>query len=245
MALLLRMGGVPAASSAGFTTGAYDAPRKQYVVSDTDAHAWVEVVVPALGWVTFDPTPARRSGPGGHVAARPRLSPATSPSRLAAHAVRQPEPAPPPSSTEHTVPIAAGGARAAAARRRCSRWSVLAARASRPTASRLRPSAPEEPLVELERALAALRSPARRRGDAGRARAALRRPPEAADYVRALRQARFAGGAAAADAAQRRALRAALAQRTRAAAAGCAPGGRCPRDRGADAGPGNARTLYT
>ena len=27
------------------------------VVDDTDAHDWVEVYFPSIGWVTFDPTP--------------------------------------------------------------------------------------------------------------------------------------------------------------------------------------------
>jgi transglutaminase-like putative cysteine protease len=58
MALLLRMGGVPARVAAGFTSGALDAKRHTWTVSDTDAHAWVEVWFPSYGWVRFDPTPA-------------------------------------------------------------------------------------------------------------------------------------------------------------------------------------------
>ncbi len=58
MALLLRMGGVPARVSAGFAPGIFDAERKEYVVRDVDAHSWVEVFFPGAGWVTRDPTPA-------------------------------------------------------------------------------------------------------------------------------------------------------------------------------------------
>jgi transglutaminase-like putative cysteine protease len=58
MALLLRMGGVPARVSAGFAPGILDDRRKEYVVRDLDAHSWVEVYFPGIGWVTRDPTPA-------------------------------------------------------------------------------------------------------------------------------------------------------------------------------------------
>jgi protein-glutamine gamma-glutamyltransferase len=58
MALMLRMGGVPARISTGFSPGAYNGDRKEYVVKDTDAHSWVEAYFPHYGWITFDPTPA-------------------------------------------------------------------------------------------------------------------------------------------------------------------------------------------
>ncbi|MEA2241584.1 MAG: protein-glutamine gamma-glutamyltransferase [Solirubrobacteraceae bacterium] len=58
MALLLRMGGVPARVSAGFAPGVLDDRRKEYVVRDIDAHSWVEVYFPGIGWVTRDPTPS-------------------------------------------------------------------------------------------------------------------------------------------------------------------------------------------
>jgi transglutaminase-like putative cysteine protease len=58
MALLLRMGGVPARVASGFSPGSYNRDRKEYVVRDTDAHSWVEAYFPKIGWVTFDPTPS-------------------------------------------------------------------------------------------------------------------------------------------------------------------------------------------
>ena len=58
MALLLRMGGVPARVASGFSPGALDEERGEYVVRDVDAHSWVEVFVPDVGWVVRDPTPA-------------------------------------------------------------------------------------------------------------------------------------------------------------------------------------------
>jgi transglutaminase-like putative cysteine protease len=58
MALLLRMGGVPARVAVGFTPGVKDAGRNRWVVRDYDAHSWVEAHFPRYGWITFDPTPA-------------------------------------------------------------------------------------------------------------------------------------------------------------------------------------------
>ena len=58
MALLLRMGGVPARVADGFTYGSYDKATGNWDVTARDAHAWVEAWFPKYGWVQFDPTPA-------------------------------------------------------------------------------------------------------------------------------------------------------------------------------------------
>jgi hypothetical protein len=58
MALMLRMGGVPARVASGFSPGSYNSSRKDWVIRDTDAHSWVEAYFKPYGWVTFDPTPA-------------------------------------------------------------------------------------------------------------------------------------------------------------------------------------------
>ncbi|HEY6759856.1 MAG TPA: transglutaminase-like domain-containing protein [Baekduia sp.] len=55
-ALLLRMAGVPARVVAGFSPGSRDGG--DHILRDLDAHSWVEVYFPRIGWVTFDPTPA-------------------------------------------------------------------------------------------------------------------------------------------------------------------------------------------
>ncbi len=41
----------------GFAPGGRDPERNNFLVDDTDAHDWVEVFFPSIGWVTFDPTP--------------------------------------------------------------------------------------------------------------------------------------------------------------------------------------------
>ncbi|MGA8924896.1 MAG: transglutaminase-like domain-containing protein [Solirubrobacterales bacterium] len=58
MALMLRMLGIPSRVSTGFAPGGRDPERNNFLVDDTDAHDWVEVFFPAIGWVTFEPTPA-------------------------------------------------------------------------------------------------------------------------------------------------------------------------------------------
>lgn len=71
MALLLRMGGVPARIATGFSPGAYDRDRKEFVVRDLDAHSWVEAYVPGAGWVAFDPTPSGTPARSRQLAAPP------------------------------------------------------------------------------------------------------------------------------------------------------------------------------
>ena len=59
MALMLRLLGIPSRVAEGFTSGEYSADDKEWVVKDTNAHAWVEVWFPEFGWIPFDPTPGR------------------------------------------------------------------------------------------------------------------------------------------------------------------------------------------
>jgi hypothetical protein len=58
MAAMLRMLGIPARVAVGFTSGTQDDDGK-WVVTDHEAHAWVEVWFAGLGWIPFDPTPGR------------------------------------------------------------------------------------------------------------------------------------------------------------------------------------------
>jgi len=58
MAAMLRMLGIPARVAVGFTSGTQDEDGK-WVVTNHEAHAWVEVWFARLGWIPFDPTPGR------------------------------------------------------------------------------------------------------------------------------------------------------------------------------------------
>ncbi len=57
MAVMLRMLGIPTRVAVGFTSGRLDDGK--WVVTDHEAHAWVEVWFAGQGWVPFDPTPGR------------------------------------------------------------------------------------------------------------------------------------------------------------------------------------------
>ena len=57
MVLMARHEGIPARMVTGFGPGEYNTFSGLYTVRASDAHAWVEIWVPRLGWVPFDPTP--------------------------------------------------------------------------------------------------------------------------------------------------------------------------------------------
>jgi hypothetical protein len=58
MALMLRYLGIPARVAVGFAGGKYDAGHHVWLISDRNAHAWVEAWFKGYGWLPFDPTPA-------------------------------------------------------------------------------------------------------------------------------------------------------------------------------------------
>ena len=65
MAVMLRATGIPARVATGFLPGEMTAEADpangqelaEYTVTTGDAHAWVEVLFPGFGWITFEPTP--------------------------------------------------------------------------------------------------------------------------------------------------------------------------------------------
>jgi transglutaminase-like putative cysteine protease len=203
MALLLRMGGVPARVSTGFTSGSYDRKAHEYVVRDLDAHSWVEAWYPSIGWVTFDPTPAEapaRSQPDEEMpgstavtARAPDLGGDVRTNRGRLSAVSDQG-----TSTATYVLLAA---------------AVLAALALAVWLVRRRRRLLADgwgPLPELERALRRAR---RAPGPATTLQAlerTFRRSPAAAGYVRALRDQRYGMRTAPPPAGGRRAVRAEL-----------------------------------
>lgn len=56
MAVMARLVGIPSRVVLGFTPGTLQ-DDGQVVVRDRNAHAWVELWMPAQGWTKFDPTP--------------------------------------------------------------------------------------------------------------------------------------------------------------------------------------------
>jgi protein-glutamine gamma-glutamyltransferase len=56
-ALLLRVAGIPTRVVVGFATGE-QVNQDTWAVRDEDAHAWIEVYFPSVGWVPFNPTPS-------------------------------------------------------------------------------------------------------------------------------------------------------------------------------------------
>ena len=56
MVVLARAIDVPARFVSGYSPGTYDAPNAQYVIRELNAHSWVEVYFPEIGWVEFEPT---------------------------------------------------------------------------------------------------------------------------------------------------------------------------------------------
>lgn len=61
MAVLLRSRGIPARNVTGFLGGEWNAYGRYLAVTGNDAHSWVEVWFPRVGWVPFDPTPPARN----------------------------------------------------------------------------------------------------------------------------------------------------------------------------------------
>jgi transglutaminase-like putative cysteine protease len=67
MVALARAAGLPARLAVGYINGTYNAEDNLFVVSEADAHSWVEIYFPEFGWVNFEPTGGRpgieRGGP--------------------------------------------------------------------------------------------------------------------------------------------------------------------------------------
>ena len=56
MAILARAAGLPSRLVVGYASGDYDPANNRYVVTEADAHSWVEIYFTGRGWVEFEPT---------------------------------------------------------------------------------------------------------------------------------------------------------------------------------------------
>jgi len=102
MIVMLRSLGIPARMAAGFTQGTYDSERDVFVVTERNAHTWVEVYFPGYGWIEFEPTaaqaPLEREG-DDNIVPQPVGQPTDTPS---------PSPTATPTATPSITPTSSG-----------------------------------------------------------------------------------------------------------------------------------------
>jgi transglutaminase-like putative cysteine protease len=56
MVVLARAAGIPARLAIGYASGVYNLNSRRFIVTQAEAHSWVEVYFPGTGWVPFEPT---------------------------------------------------------------------------------------------------------------------------------------------------------------------------------------------
>jgi transglutaminase-like putative cysteine protease len=56
MVVLARAAGIPARLVIGYASGILSENSRRFIVTQADAHSWVEVYFPGTGWVPFEPT---------------------------------------------------------------------------------------------------------------------------------------------------------------------------------------------
>ncbi len=59
MVVLARATGLPARIVVGYVGGQFDEENDQYLVTEADAHTWVEIYFGGHGWIPFEPTAAQ------------------------------------------------------------------------------------------------------------------------------------------------------------------------------------------
>ena len=55
---MCQMKNIPARLVVGYVAKEYNSLGGFYLIRDKHAHAWAEVFIPGMDWVTFDPTPS-------------------------------------------------------------------------------------------------------------------------------------------------------------------------------------------
>jgi hypothetical protein len=59
MVVLARAAGLPARLVIGYASGTYDEENARTIITEANAHSWVEIYFPNYGWVEFEPTAGR------------------------------------------------------------------------------------------------------------------------------------------------------------------------------------------
>jgi transglutaminase-like putative cysteine protease len=81
MVVLARAAGLPSRLAIGYASGTYNTSSQRFIVTQADAHSWVEVYFAGIGWVTFEPTagspPINRSSQ-----ATPQATPTSTPVKV-------------------------------------------------------------------------------------------------------------------------------------------------------------------
>jgi protein-glutamine gamma-glutamyltransferase len=218
MALLLRMGGVPARVAVGFATGSLDRATHTFTVRAREAHAWVEVWFPHYGWVTFDPTPAQPNVAGTALTGQQSGKLHGDQSIRGSKFPNKNAPAPrltrPGQATHQRAQAASSGISATVIVISAAVLLIVLAAAARLLRKpRAIVQSPGQLTRELERAFARCGRPLKQEVTLAQLAGSLQSAnPEAAAYVRSVRLARFAPGALPPTSAQRRALRGWLAR---------------------------------
>jgi hypothetical protein len=57
LTVMARLAGLPARVVTGFSPGNYNALNKYFEVHEYHAHAWTQIFIPGMGWLTIDATP--------------------------------------------------------------------------------------------------------------------------------------------------------------------------------------------
>lgn len=58
MAIMLRLSGIPSRLVGGYRGGHYNDVGSYYLISQRNAHVWVEAYIDGKGWLRYDPTPS-------------------------------------------------------------------------------------------------------------------------------------------------------------------------------------------
>ncbi|MFN2463500.1 MAG: transglutaminaseTgpA domain-containing protein [Candidatus Dormibacteria bacterium] len=74
LTVMLRSRGIPSRMAVGYSTGDQDQLTGSFTVRARDAHAWVEVLFPGVGWVPFDASPGFATLPANRMPQRWFLS---------------------------------------------------------------------------------------------------------------------------------------------------------------------------